>query len=266
MRYDEERSALRMLIRLRDDMQAMRKRCDNRIGRKADGTDQDIEERKFRVEDFTYFQGTADYTREQEALIEKMLLQRLKEFPIYTEFLKGVKGIGPVAAAWIIAEIDIYKADTVSKIWQFCGLNPGLVPGKKRVEKGKTFICVPSGQMVRGDKLTPGHVSPFNQRLRTALVGVLADGFIKAQAPYALDYYYPYKARLEQEENKISGEDKAWNEVSKGRRDRAAKRYMIKMFLKDLYDRWRRLEGLPVRAPYQDEYLGHKHEKEMAAV
>ena len=91
--------------------------------------------------------------------------------------------------------------------------------------------------MVRGDKLTPGHVSPFNQKLRTALVGVLADGFIKQQNYYAMEFYYPYKARLEQEENEVLhiGKDVKWKDVSKGHRDRAAKRYMIKMFIKDLY-------------------------------
>ena len=96
-------------------------------------------------------------------------------------------------------------------------------------------------------------------------MGVLADGFIKAQAPYALDYYYPYKERLEQSEKKVkhrSGgkvELMAWKDVSKGHRDMAAKRYMIKMFLKDLYAVWRGLEGLDVREPYQEQYLGHKH-------
>jgi len=40
----EDVLAVRMLVRAREDFQAMRKRMDNRIGRKADGTNQDIEE------------------------------------------------------------------------------------------------------------------------------------------------------------------------------------------------------------------------------
>ena len=147
-------------------------------------------------------------------------------------------------------------------MWQFAGLNPGLVKGKKRVdhEDGKVEF-VETGEMIRGDKLTPGHVSPFNQNLRTALVGVLADGFIKQQNYYCMEFYYPYKARLEQEENTVLhvGKEKQWKDVNKGHRDRAAKRYMIKMFLKDLYVAWRTIEGLPVRPSYQEEYLGHKH-------
>jgi hypothetical protein len=249
---ENDRQAVRMLVRLRSDFQDMRKRMDNRLGRKADGTSQNVDERSFRVEDLENFKSIADTARGQEHEIEKMLKKVLRRFQIYNQFLVNVKGVGEIAAGWIIAEYDIHKATTVSKLWQFTGLNPGEVQGKKRVEREDgEFDYVPSGDMVRGDRLTPGHVAPFNQKLRTAMVGVLADGFIKAQAPYAMDYYYPYKARLEQEDN--------WSEESKGHRDRAAKRYMIKMFLKDLYVQWRTIEGLPVRAPYQEEYLGHKH-------
>jgi hypothetical protein len=253
---NEDRQAIKMLVRLREDYQGMRKRVDNRIGRKADGTPQDIQERVIPAEDYGLFVDVADNARGYETMLERELLKRLKRLPVYEHFLAGVKGIGPIAAGWIVAEFDIHKATTVSKLWQFAGLNPGMVIGQIRVEDGKDkWHYEKTDKMVRGDRLTPGFVAPFNQRLRTALVGVMADGFIKCQNEYALEYYYPYKARLEREETPITGEDKAWAEVSKARRDRAAKRYMVKMFLKDLYVSWRTLEGLPVRPPYQDEYL-----------
>jgi len=34
---------------------------------------------------------------------------------------------------------------------------------------------------------------------------------------------------------------------------------MVKMFLKDLYVAWRELEGLEIRRPYEEEYLGRVH-------
>ncbi len=253
---------VRMLVRTREDFQSMRKKMDNRIGRTADGEQQNVEQRTFRLEDLEMFKKIADDAKEKEVECEKNLKRVLKRFPIWTEYLEGIKGVGTIAAGWIIGEFDIEKATTVSKMWQFAGLNPGLVKGKKRVdhEDGKVEF-VETGEMIRGDKLTPGHVSPFNQNLRTALVGVLADGFIKQQNYYAMEFYYPYKARLEQEENTVLhvGKEKQWKDVNKGHRDRAAKRYMIKMFLKDLYVAWRTIEGLPVRPSYQEEYLGHKH-------
>jgi transposase len=124
-----DRQAVRMYVRLRDDFQAMRKRMDNRIGRKADGTDQDIDERHFSISDLANFTSIADAAREQEDVITKMMLQTLRRFPVYREYLKDAKGVGPIAAGWIVGEIDIHIADTVSKMWQFCGLNPGMVRG-----------------------------------------------------------------------------------------------------------------------------------------
>ena len=241
------------------------------------------EERSFTLSDVENFNSISLEARRNEKAIEKMLRQALKRFPIYTDWLSQVKGVGEVMAGWILAEFDITVADTVSKLWQYAGLNPGLVRGKKRVpakeykpemgeqvrvimdEKGKPeAYIVLTDVAVRGDKATPGFVLPYNKALRTRLIGVLAPGFIKCQSSYAMEYYYPYKARLEQEFNGVASignrdEGKPWNEVSKGHRDNAAKRYMVKMFLRDLYAAWRPLEGLPVRVPYAEEFLGKAH-------
>lgn len=273
-----DKKALRILVKAREDFQAMRKRMDNRIGRKADGTDQDVDERTFIAEDLESFVDIADEARNQEKEIQKKLNKVLKRFDIYNEWLVDVKGVGTISAAHIIGEFDIYKGKTVSKLWQYAGLNPSKIRGKKRVntKNPETYeprnnvwkvlrryeesVLVLTDERIRGDQLTKGFVSPYNKGLKTALMGVLASGFIKAQAPYALDYYYPYKERLEQREDKVmhNGEKTPWKDVSKGHRDMAAKRYMIKMFLKDLYAVWRGLEGLDVREPYKEQYL-YKH-------
>ncbi len=271
MSKEQDRQTVRMLVRAREDFQSMRKSMDNRIGRKADGEDQDLQEadkRVININDMDMFRGIADAADQQEDAIEKQLKKVLKRFPIWTEWLSKVKGVGTIAGGWIIGEYDIERATTVSKMWQFTGLNPGMVPGKKRVEDadGKAHYEL-TGQMVRGDKLTPGHVAPFNKKLRVALLGVMCDGFIKAQNSYAMEYYYPMKARLEQSDNTVLEVTKAgkpakeieWKEAKKAHRHRAAMRYMLKMFLRDLYNEWRKIEGLPIRAPYAEEYLGKRH-------
>jgi len=266
---EQDREVVKFLVRVREDFQGMRKRIDNRTGMKADGTPQNIAERSIRMEDVQMFAAVRKAAHDQEKAIEKNLKKALERFPIYRDWLVNVKGVGTIAAGWIIAEYDIYEASTVSKLWQFTGLNPGMVAGKKRVENDDgNFSYVPTNKLIRGDKLTPGFVAPFNKRLRTAMVGVLADGFIKAQNEYCMAYYYPYKERLAQEDNEVEEISKAgakpkaipWKEAKKAHRDRAAKRYMIKMFLKDLYVAWRTIEGLDVRAPYAEEYLGKVHE------
>jgi hypothetical protein len=267
------RLALKVLVRSRDDFQSIRKNMDNRLGKKASGEDQDVDKRSF--DDIDALEKYAKVARDQEKLIEKDMLNELKKFPVYNEFLVKVKGVGPVSAGWIVSEFNIHIADTVSKLWQFSGMNPGMVHGKKRKEnKDGTYTFTTSDNMVRGDKRTPGFVAPFNGRLRVALLGVMADGFIKAQNSYAMDYYYPYKNRKENSSTEVlhwkskgkPAEMIPWKDVSKGHRDSAAKRYMVKAFLKDLYVAWRTVEGLPVREPYAEEYLGKKHAVEAKKV
>jgi len=267
--YQQARQVLRMLVRAREDFQAMRKRMDNRIGRKADGEDQDLTtERAFDPEDAGMFTEVSDQARLQENAVEKKLLAVLRRMPIFTDYLEGVKGVGTVAAAHICGSFDIYEGRTVSKLWQYCGLNPGMVRGKKRIErKDGGFDIIVTDTMIRGDKMTAGFVAPFNKELRTALLGVMADGFIKCQNSYAMEYYYPMKARLEQSANTVQEiskagakpQDVAWSEAKKAHRHRAAMRYMVKMFIKDLYSVWRPMHGLDVRVPYAEEYLGKKH-------
>lgn len=282
----QNQKALRMYVRAREDFQAMRKRMDNRLGRKADGTPQKIQdERVFDLEDITNFDRIASEARGQEHETEKMLKRVLKRFPVWCDWLSNVKGIGEVSAGWLLGEFDITQATTVSKMWQYAGMNPGLVRGKKRVPKkdykpemgkiisetpniktGANDYIVETDTLIRGDRATEGFLLPYNKNLKTHLIGVLAAGFIKHKNSYAVEFYYPYKQRLENEESIIHNEGKArqddgkkWKDVSKGHRDNAAKRYMIKMFLKDFYVAWRTIEGLTVREPYDEEYLGRKH-------
>jgi hypothetical protein len=279
-RYNQERYQLHLLVRTREDLQKLRISLDNRLGRKRDedvtlneyGEKTRIEQKNVIRRRFPEYNDLlkelADRIIKQEIMWEKLLVKQLFTVPIYTQFLINVKGVGPMSAGWLIAEFNIYKAETVSKMWQFAGCNPGYVQAQRIVKdrNGRSKLDA-EGRIVReytdgwvcGDKQTQGFVSPFNQRLRTALVGVLAKSFLMCKNDYALRYYYPYKTRLEQEENLINGKDIKWKDTTPLHRHRAALRFMIKAFLRDLYVKWRTLEGLSVREPYQAEYLGHQH-------
>lgn len=308
---EQDRQIVRMLVRAREDFQDMRKRLDNRLGRKADGKEQDLKEADKRVmsaEDVGMFGSISNEAGRQEDVVEKDLVSVLSRFRIWNEWLINVKGLGTIAGGWIVGEYDIHKAETPSALWQFTGLNPGMVMGKKRIEDSKgNYNFEETGIMIRGDKLTPGFVAPFNQRLRTAIVGVFADNLVKAGMRWVpcteLEYesspeecrdirerridgkdvknvkcrleitspyvkaYLDYKNRLLHsdamvEEIKSRGAKPVkvkWKDAKPAHIDRAAKRYMIKQFLKDLYVAWRTMEGLEVRPPYQEEKLGHKH-------
>ena len=227
----ENREVIRTIVRTLYDFQDLRIRLAGRLRKKANDEDMDMppDSDEINIEDdaLPIVKQTWEEMKKWETKLKKVLEDELKEIPVYEEFLKNVKGVGPMMAGVILSEYDITKASTVSNLWSFTGLAPGK------------------------DKLVKGQRSTYNTWLRTKMCGVLASSFLRSNSPIRV-YYDNMKKRLENKEG--------WKEEKKpGHRHRAAIRYMIKMFLKDLYVAWRTLEGLPVREPYQDEYLGHKH-------
>jgi len=257
---------LKTLVNYYNDMQKMRMSFDNRIKLKKDGTQQKV------TEDYAISEGADSFFNDQRSLfvnaekeIEKKIKKELKKYDIYNCFLKDVKGLGWTMASIIIASYDIHKATTVSKMWQYTGYNPMMVRGTKRIkdEKGN-YSFIKTDTMVRGDKLTPGFVSPFNKWLRTKMF-VLAECFIKSKSPYR-EFYDNMKQRLSNSEQMTKEVGKGgkikecmWKDCKKNHIHYASIRYMMKMFLRDLYSVWRTIEGLPVRVPYEEEYLGKKH-------
>jgi hypothetical protein len=186
-----------------------------------------------------------------ESMHEKAIQDALNNEPIWTHYLANVRGVGPLMAGVILSEIDIHKSKYASSIWKYAGLDvapnaEGVMEGRNR----KAGHLVPKTYTNRAGETIETTGITFNPFLKTKLVGVLADIFIKLGGPYRV-IYDNYKHRLENHE--------IWKERSKGHRHNAAKRYMIKMFLADLYKEWRTLEGLPVYDPYQEAKLGHKH-------
>ena len=187
-----------------------------------------------------------DLERSEEAHF-KRLAKVVEAHPLWDVFLKCVKGCGPAMAAVILSEVDIHKARYVSSLWKYAGLDVGENgKGRSRKEEHLTEYEYVSKD---GEVKTRKGIT-FNPFLKTKLVGVLGSCFLKAGGPYS-EVYREYKHRLESHPE--------YKEVSKGHRHNMATRYMVKMFLKDLYVAWREVEGLDVHAPYQEAKLGHKH-------
>jgi hypothetical protein len=221
-KYDRE--GIRTMVRTMYDFQDMRIRMANRLKKKKDGTDQEhAEDVDLDTDAVPVLVEVWQDAQSAERKLARALGAELKGIPVYDEFLSKVKGCGPLMSSVILSEYDIEIATTVSKLWAFTGLAPGR------------------------DKLVKGQKATFNKWLRTKMVGVLASSFLRSGSEYR-KYYDQMKGRLENEEG--------WKEEEKpGHRHRAAIRYMVKMFLKDLYVAWRTLDGLPVREPYAEEYL-----------
>lgn len=183
----------------------------------------------------------------------------LDEFPIYVEFLQHVRGIGPMMAGVIVSEFDIHRAKYPSSLWAYSGLDvAGDGWGRSRK---KEHLVEREYKSSEGEMKTRVGIT-FNPWLKTKLIGVLAESFIKLRSPWR-SVYDDYKHRLENHAVYGTHNDKNKSEdavrTSKGRRDAMAKRYMIKMFLIELYKKWRTIEGLPVHPPYHEAKLGLKH-------
>lgn len=172
----------------------------------------------------------------------------LRDYPIFIEFLDGVKGIGPAMAGVIVSEIDITKAKYPSSLWAYAGLD--VAPNGAGRSRKKDHL-VERDYIDKDGKDAKRVGITFNPFLKTKLMGVLATSFLRANNEKYRKIYDDYKRRLENHEK--------YKDVSKGHRNNMALRYMVKQFLVDLYVAWRTVEGLPVSLTYQEAKLGHKH-------
>lgn len=246
---------LKALVHTLYDFQDFRIRTAGRLRIKANGEFQKnagLDDAYISHPDYILLKEIWKDTNRKESQIDKRIKDIITKLPIWTNFFEPIEGCAHITAAVCLSEFDIEKATTVSKLWQFAGLNPGMVLGKVIKGTGEKKEIVTTEEFIRGDKKKKGFLCPFNFWLRTKLCGVIATNFIMKQNEYALKFYYPYKDRLTNSEK--------WKDESKKHIDLAARRYMIKMFLKDLYVAWRTDQNLSVRPTYQEEYLGHKHD------
>lgn len=172
----------------------------------------------------------------------------LEDYPIWTDFMKGVKGCGPAMAGVIISEIDISKSKYPSSLWKYAGLDVAS-DGRGRSRR-KEHLEESDYTSSEGEQKTKMGIT-FNPFLKTKLVGVLGSSFMRAGDNKYSAIYRDYRNRIDNHP--------AHAEKSKGHRHNMAIRYMIKIFLTDLYVAWRTIEGLPVSSTYQEAKLGHKH-------
>jgi hypothetical protein len=191
---------------------------------------------------------------ESETVHEKIIAWELDKEPLWTQWMVDVRGLGPKMAGVILSEIDITACDSISALWKYCGLdvvlNTETGEGEGRSRKSHHLVDKQYTDKLGNEVKTKG--ISFNPTLKTKMVGVLGGSFIKQGGKYR-DIYDGYKNRL------VNHPKHA--EKTPGHRHAMANRYMVKMFLQDLWLEWRRIEGLPIREPYAVEKLGIVHSK-----
>jgi hypothetical protein len=263
---EQSRAALRKLVHIFYDFQKLRMQTAGRTTRKAEDADVQLHE-----VDKAVMEGRAKelHQVEKEALLD--IQSHLKTMPFYKAVLsdKSVyKGIGPTLAGVLLSEFDIYRHDTPSQMWAFAGLAPVnckrckhcQIPCSEDKEKRwkhdfQTGACdrkflKPSDMFASGKQMRPkkGEKLKYNAWLRSKMCGVMGPCLLKSNSPWR-EFYDNYKHRKE---------SAGWG-MSQAHRHQAAIRYMVKQLLLNIWTKWRKFEGLPVRAPYQEEYLGHVH-------
>lgn len=190
----------------------------------------------------------------------KQMVPLVNEFSIYTAYLSKVYGCGPTIGAYIIAYMDIHTATTIASFWKYCGLD--VVNGVARSMKKEHLIDVVYINK-KGEEKTRKSIT-FCPFIKAKLLEVFAGCVIKAQRYEGNIYYQVYENRLEYE--KLMTQDKVYTSgdhegkpYTEYHLQNRAKRYMVKMFLQDLWLEWRRQEGLPITEPYHEKVLGKKH-------
>lgn len=226
---------LKTLCRSMYDLQKVRIQMGNRLIKEGKAEEMTLTE--FAEETL---KKHAEEVSTAEKSFAKSIQKELKHYPIWKEYLLGVRGCGPLMGGVIISEIqDIKRFPTISKLWTYCGF--GLKDNSIQ-------------------KRTKGEKSNWNAYAKTKLF-VLAECLIRSNNEKYRTLYDNYKHRLQNRRctSHVGQKNLDDNGCTDGHRHAMSMRYMVKMFLMDLYLTWYRLEGIEPRPSYQEEYLGHKH-------
>lgn len=200
--------------------------------------------------DAVLIQSLVNLEMQEDLLVKEMnlILPNEKIFP----WMKEIRGLGPQLSGIIISEIDIHKAETVSKIWKYAGLD--CLPNGEGRSRKEGHLVERAFVNKDGEEDTRMSIT-FNPFLKTKLIGVLGTSFIRLNNPVYRKIYDDYKNRIALREALLPKE----KQRCKKHINAMAIRYMIKQFLRDLYMAWRAIEGLPITEEYAVRKLGLVH-------
>jgi len=220
-------------------------------------------------------------------------MKPLKSNGSIVEWMTDQIGIGTVIAAGLVSGIqDIGRFDTPSKLWAFSGLDViqrcrkcdkryFSDPFRKQqfIKKIETFnrkadnaakkdssrvrhvnsdnmicSCAEPAPYSTAPRRKHGEISTWSPFMRT-LSWRIGDSFNKFRnhpnSTYGALLASTHKQCLEEHARKCGCK------TEKGHSLAMAKRKVEKIFLCNLWEHWRRLEGLPIRPPYVHEKLNH---------
>lgn len=189
----------------------------------------------------------------------KNALNRYVKRSITGRWALGVKGIGPVLAAGLLAHIDIHKALYAGNIYRFAGID-----GTARWDKGQKrpwnadlkTLCWKIGEsFVKISNHDDGFYGHIYQERKAIEEAKNAERAFREQAKAVLEH------------KKIGKQTKAFEHYAKGELPPAhihakAKRYAVKLFLSHWHRvRTREVKGIDAPIPYAIAQLGDTHNR-----
>lgn len=192
------------------------------------------------------------------------LRDAVEEHPVWN-WLKATKGVGHLLAARLLSRLDVGRAATPSAFWAYCGL--ATIPGiAYRCAKCGLETAYPIGYQSRGPHFSrrgsrecagvlqqvsdpqPVRVAPR----RGALGGRGSYDAHARKSCYLLGVSFlrcasDYRAFYDSERERLARTRPGWTPK---RSHLASLRKMQKMFLRDLWLAWRRVENLSIVPPY----------------
>lgn len=223
-------------------------------------------------EELAYIKSGVDYTlcdiyarqKEMEEDILKRVAAEVKKHPMWDAFFAHIDGCGPLVAAVCISYIDVHKCRHASALWRYTGLDVVYNPTTNRFEghtkKHRTKVTYVDKNQQEAERDSIG----YNPKLKTKVTEVFVSSVMKAYGgkvarakangdpiPEPEGYMKTYLNYKNRTMNKPEYKD-----ASKMHIHRMAVRYTAKMFLQDLWNCWRMLEGYDPDPSYAVAKLG----------
>ena len=204
-----------------------------------------LKEAKQEIEPFNNY-----YERfyEIEKDMAKYMEGEIKNHIMY-DWLKEVKGIGPIISCALVSTIDIRKARHASSVWKLAGLDvasDGQGRSRKK-EHLEEFEYIDS----KGKKKKKMGIT-FNPFLKN-ICWKIGESFVKSKGHYREIYDDSrkfYDKKFPKEETIKSKSGVKYKRYTKGHKFAMAKRRCVKLFLSEFWAEWRERENLEVSLPY----------------
>lgn len=217
-------------------IQTSRIRYSNRCNKKADGslTKNAAEVREIVKTSDSYndfAEAQLKKTQDVEDGFTEYLGKIVKKHPVFSDWLVNVPGISTAIAGTILSEFKPERVYYVGQLFSYAGI-------------------IGDTSRKRGEKC---HHNTF---LKSRLLGVLGESFLKGESEYAIYYY---QCMIKQLTLYLNGDEQYRKEHPPVRMMRHSVRWMIQRFVKDYYIAWRKIMRFPIIKSYEEEKLGMVH-------